>query len=990
MVDLNLSAFTRPLERLVATAQNGYEVARWGGLETGSVPSPFQIVESTPMYKLRRYFPPDNRRGHRPAGPPILMVHPMMMSANMWDVTREDGAVGILHAAGLDTWVIDYGSPDEVEGGMERTLTDHIVALSQAIDTVKDCTGQDVHLAGYSQGGMFSYQTAAYRRSKDIASVIAFGSPVDTLAGLPGGLPANMGIAVADFLADHVFNRIDIPSWLARTGFQMLDPLKTVKSRVDFLLQLHDREALLPREQQRRFLDSEGWIAWSGPAVSELLKQFVTHNRMMTGGFAIKDQLVTLTDITCPVLAFVGEVDDIGQPASVRGIKRASPKADVYEVMIRAGHFGLVVGSKAATITWPTVADWVLWISGRDPQPANVVPMPDTAAGAGESGVAMSSRVVHGVAEVSELALSLVRGAADTVVNANKSIRTLAVETARTLPRLVRLGQINDHTRISLGRVISEQAADAPDGEFLLFDGRVHTYQAVNRRIDNVVSGLIEVGVRQGTRVGVLMDTRPSALVAIAALSRLGAVAVLMPPDADLRVAVHLGGVTEVITDPANLAAAIELPVQVLVLGGGESRDLNLPAGSTVIDMEQIDPDAVTLPGWYRPNPGYARDVAFVVFSAVGGGELVPKQITNYRWSLSAFGTASAAALTRGDTVYCLTPLHHQSGLLVSLGGSVVAGARIALSRGLRPDRFLDEVRQYGVTVVTYTWSMLRDVVDDPDLDLSGNNPIRLFMGSGMPTGLWLRILDAFAPAKVVEFFATSDGQAVLANVSGAKVGSEGRPLPGGGEVELAAYDADDDLILEDDRGFVRAAGREEIGVMLARPWGPIDPTASIKRGVFAPGDTWISTEYVFWRDGDGDFWLLGNRSGLIRTRRGVVFPAPITDAVGAISGVDLAVTYPLEVPGGFLAVTAVTLRPGMTMTPADLTEAVSAMPTGLPPDLVHVVPDLPVSASYRPTVSALKAAGLPRAGRNAWYLQPDTGEYRRLTAAVRNGLVDS
>ena len=988
MVDLNLSAFTKPLERLVATAQNGYEVARWGGLETGSVPSPFQIVESTPMYKLRRYFPPDNRRGHRPAGPPILMVHPMMMSANMWDVTRQDGAVGILHAAGLDPWVIDYGSPDEVEGGMERTLTDHIVALSQAIDTVKDCTGQDVHLAGYSQGGMFSYQTAAYRRSKDIASVIAFGSPVDTLAGLPGGLPANMGVAVADFLADHVFNRIDIPSWLARTGFQMLDPLKTVKSRVDFLLQLHDREALLPREQQRRFLDSEGWIAWSGPAVSELLKQFVTHNRMMTGGFAIKDQLVTLTDITCPVLAFVGEVDDIGQPASVRGIKRASPKADVYEVMIRAGHFGLVVGSKAATITWPTVADWVLWISGRDPQPANVVPMPDTTAGAGESGVAMSSRVVHGVAEVSELALSLVRGAADTVANANKSIRTLAVETARTLPRLVRLGQINDHTRISLGRVISEQAADAPDGEFLLFDGRVHTYQAVNRRIDNVVSGLIEVGVRQGTRVGVLMDTRPSALVAIAALSRLGAVAVLMPPDADLQVAVHLGGVTEVITDPANLAAAIELPVQVLVLGGGESRDLNLPADSTVIDMEQIDPDAVTLPGWYRPNPGYARDVAFVVFSAVGGGELVPKQITNYRWSLSAFGTASAAALTRGDTVYCLTPLHHQSGLLVSLGGSVVAGARIALSRGLRADRFLDEVRQYGVTVVTYTWSMLRDVVDDPDLDLSGNNPIRLFMGSGMPTGLWLRILGAFAPAKVVEFFATSDGQAVLANVSGAKVGSEGRPLPGGGEVELAAYDADDDLILEDDRGFVRAAGREEIGVMLARPWGPIDPTASIKRGVFAPGDTWISTEYVFWRDGDGDFWLLGNRSGLIRTRRGVVFPAPITDAVGAISGVDLAVTYPLEVPGGFLAVTAVTLRPGMTMTRADLTEAVSAMPTGLPPDLVHVVPDLPVSASYRPTVSALKAAGLPRAGRNAWYLQPDTGEYRRLTAAVRNVLV--
>ena len=113
-MDLGFSALTKPLERLVATAQNGYEVARFGGLDTGAVPSPFQIVESTPMYKLRRYFPPDNRPGKAKAGPPVLMVHPMMMSANMWDVTREDGAVGILHAAGLDTWVIDYGSPDEV------------------------------------------------------------------------------------------------------------------------------------------------------------------------------------------------------------------------------------------------------------------------------------------------------------------------------------------------------------------------------------------------------------------------------------------------------------------------------------------------------------------------------------------------------------------------------------------------------------------------------------------------------------------------------------------------------------------------------------------------------------------------------------------------------------------------------------------------------------------------------------------------------------
>ena len=276
-----LSAITRPLERLVATAQNGFEVARFGGLETGGC-RPRSRSSRAPACWLRRYFPPDSRPGHAKPGPPVLMVHPMMMSANMWDVTREDGAVGILHAAGIDPWVIDYGSPDEVEGGMERTLTDHIVALSQAIETVNSATGQNVHLAGYPRAACSATRPRLYRRSRTSPASWPRFAGWTPWPACPAARPPTFAVGFADF-ADHVFSHIDIPGWLARTGFQMLDPIKSVRSKVEFLFQLHDREALLPREQQRRFLDREGWIAWSGPAVAELLKQFVAHNRMMTG-----------------------------------------------------------------------------------------------------------------------------------------------------------------------------------------------------------------------------------------------------------------------------------------------------------------------------------------------------------------------------------------------------------------------------------------------------------------------------------------------------------------------------------------------------------------------------------------------------------------------------------------------------------------------------------------------------------------------------------
>ena len=105
------------------------------------------------------------------------------------------------------------------------------------------CTWSATRRAGCS--AIRSRRTGV-RRS--IASIVTFGSPVDTLAALPMGLPPNLAPGIANFMADHVFNRLDIPSWLARTGFQMLDPLKTAKARVDFVRQLHDREALLPRE----------------------------------------------------------------------------------------------------------------------------------------------------------------------------------------------------------------------------------------------------------------------------------------------------------------------------------------------------------------------------------------------------------------------------------------------------------------------------------------------------------------------------------------------------------------------------------------------------------------------------------------------------------------------------------------------------------------------------------------------------------------------
>ena len=719
VVEIVPRGLTHSVIRMGQAAQNALEVARFGGLETGEESTPYDVVSSTPLYKLRRYGAGGaNGRASRSRArkPPIVLVPPMMLSADVYDVSPQSSAVAQLAAGGLDPWVVDFGAPEDEEGGLERTLTDHVVALSAACDEVIEATGGPVHLSGYSQGGMFCYQAAAYRRAEGLASLVTYGSPVDTHELLPFGLDDELLVDAIDFVADRILPNVSLPAWASKMGFRMLDPVGTLRNQLQFVFQLHDRDSLLPREGQRRFLMDEGWVAYPGPAIAELVKQFIVSNRMLSGGFVIDDRPVTLADIDCPILCFVGTSDDIAPEDAVRAVAAAAPAADVYETTLDAGHFGLVVGSQSIDVTWPTVVDWATWLAedeAKRPGPPAGVDALTADSGARtrpksdlERSVTLAANITRGVGRA--VSTSARRGV--------RSVGELAATGASQLLRLNRLDQVRPTTRISLGSVIDEQATAAPDDTVFLFEGRGHTYQAANERIDNVVRGLIKIGVRRGAHVGVLMDTRPSALGVVAALNRLGAVAVLLRPDGWLEREVQLGRVTRIVADPEHgeQAAAIDnVPVHVLG-GGGGSRDL----GSAVDDMEAIDPASVPLPRWFERNPGRAQDLAFILFTGDADRTRV-NRISNGRWALSAFGTAASASLTRADTVLSLTPIHHPSALLTGIGAALSSRARLAMAKEFDPETFWSEVRRYGATAVTYTWTMAADMLDAPASGMS-------------------------------------------------------------------------------------------------------------------------------------------------------------------------------------------------------------------------------------------------------------------------------
>src|SRR5262245_19408813 len=360
--------WAKRVRRLGLAWQNALEIARAGRL-TAPYGAPFEIIHEERVYKLRRYERvPDE--GVVPIATPLLLVPPLMVASEVYDISPDTSAVAYLTRQGVDVWLVDFGAPEREEGGMSRTLDDHVRAVSDAIGRVRAATGHDVHLAGYSQGGMFCYQAAAFRKSAGLASIITMGSPVDLHRHL------NVAEDITERLIGGMraafawpLSRIEgLPSLFTSTGFRLLSARKEALQLVDFVRNLHDRQALEKREAKRLFLGGDGFVAWPGPAFRKFVDEVIVGNRMASGGIVIDGHAITLADLTCPIIYFVGNRDEMGRPGSVRGIRRAAPRVTkLYEVMVKAGHFGLVVGSTALTITWPGV---VAWMRGEVPSTA--------------------------------------------------------------------------------------------------------------------------------------------------------------------------------------------------------------------------------------------------------------------------------------------------------------------------------------------------------------------------------------------------------------------------------------------------------------------------------------------------------------------------------------------------------------------------------------------------------------------------------------------
>ena len=261
---------------------------------------------------------------------------------------------------------------------------------------------------------------------------------------------------------------------------------------------------------------------------------------------------------------------------------------------------------------------------------------------------------------------------------------------------------------------------------------------------------------------------------------------------------------------------------------------------------------------------------------------------------------------------------------------------------------------------------------------------MRLFAGSGMRPDLWRRLIDRFQTIGVLEFYASTEASAVLANASGTKRGAVGHPLPGSPALAIAAFDFDTAELVRDPSGRLVRAKVDQPGMLVARldsargiaDLAHIAPTRLL-HDAFGPGDTWFVTGDLLTIDGDGDYWYVDRSGDVIRTVAGAVPSRKVEDALHQVDSILACVAVAIPGAGGKdVHAAAVALASGAVLDLPALARAVLALPEHARPQRLRHVDTLAQTDGFRPLKAPIRALGFAD-GPDVFAWDPATRSYR-------------
>jgi polyhydroxyalkanoate synthase subunit PhaC len=279
------------------------------------------------------------------AAPAVLIVPSLINRYYVLDLLPERSFVRHLAGHGLRPLVVDWGSPDGAEIGLD--IAGCVDRLGRALAVAAPPGASPAAVIGYCMGGLLAL-ALALRPRRPVRALALLATPWDfhaerpTHARLLGLLGKRLTAAAITAL----------PVDFVQTLFFWLDPFLAQRKFTRF--------AALDAEgaEARGFVALEDWINDGVPlpiaVARECLVSWYAENAPALGNWRLAGRAVRPQRLRAAALIVVPDRDRIVPPASAMALAAAIPGAEIMRPPL--GHIGMMSAARAPELLWTPLA----------------------------------------------------------------------------------------------------------------------------------------------------------------------------------------------------------------------------------------------------------------------------------------------------------------------------------------------------------------------------------------------------------------------------------------------------------------------------------------------------------------------------------------------------------------------------------------------------------------------------------------------------------
>ena len=509
---------------------------------------------------------------------------------------------------------------------------------------------------------------------------------------------------------------------------------------------------------------------------------------------------------------------------------------------------------------------------------------------------------------------------------------------------------VNDRReRYSVGMNISEflaiSAAIVPDRDALVFEGRRTTFEQLQHRVDRLASGLRELGVGPGDRIGVVQVNTDQVVESYFAAAKLDAVCV------PLNFRARADEMSFMVSDSAPKALLAGSRYVELLDGICDDIDsveirisLDGPRDGWLDYSDLIDgaPDDELWP------MSDEDDLAVLLFTS--GTTSFPKGVMLSHNSFSSYilSHVTPADPDVAERNILTVPLYHIAGMQAMVS-AVYGGRTLIIQRQFEAEQWMDLVETERVDRAMMVPTMLKMLMDHEDFHKHDMSSLRVitYGAAPMPIEVIRRAIVEFPNAQFINAFGQTETAATITMLppddhvlNGSteeverklkRLTSIGKPLE---DVEVRIVDEDGGDVVTGEVGEIVARGQR----LMKGYWRQDAATADTIRG------GWLYTGDLGYWDDDGYIFLAGRSKDFIKRGGEMISPQEVEQVLHSHPDIEEAAIIGIpDIDWGERVRAVVVASPGHAVDERDVIEYCrQRLASFKKPESVVVVGELP------------------------------------------------